>query len=174
MPARLTARCEQCDVKIEFDDDTTSWLHLFPSAGCTHAWPQGVEHPLEDEFFERADFVRMMRGGRVSATHPARSSEVRRTQHDIARLERRLELLKTFPEDDPFDDGDVIQFTRRLGNTNYSYVGLRHNSRWYLTGKLNKTPKSWGDLVKMLTDGNLVSKVWFVYQWEEMVVGENV
>lgn len=176
MPSRLTARCEQCGNKIEYDEDTGHWLHVFINNVCTHAWPQGVEHPVADEYFERQDFVRMMRGGPRPVSPQA--TEVQRTQHDIERLERRLELLKSFPEEDPFDDGDVIHFTRRLGPTsrarNFHYVAMRQNGQWYLTGKLNKTPKSWGSLVKMLTDGFLVGKVWFVTGWEEMVMGENV
>lgn len=177
MPARLTAKCDNCGRKVEYDDNTGDWNHVFLNReNCTHAWPQGVPIPDPDEYWERIDFVRMLRsaGQRPQST----STEVDRVNHDIERLERRLELLKMFPEEDPFDDGDVIQFTRLLGRApgaqRYAYVAVRQNGRWYLTGKLNKTPKRWADLVKFLTDGFLVGKIWFVTGWEEMVPGENV
>lgn len=181
MAATLTDRCDQCGTAIYYRDDEGDWVHKYKNnvsaRRCTFAWPRNIPTPSPDEYYERRDFELMLRGrsGRVT---PRKTTTVDSTkaEREIERLQRRIDMLKQFPFDDPFLDGDVIWFEKQFpGISNiYKYVAIRQKEKYYLTGTRHKGALAWPQLVELLVDGNTVGKIWFVNSWTEMVKGETV
>lgn len=68
----------------------------------------------------------------------------------MARRTRQLEQLNRFPEEDPFEDGTVLQFDKVFSHTPdapYSYVAHRAAGRWYVTGVHSPQSATWEALV---------------------------
>lgn len=78
----------------------------------------------------------------------------------LARRAEQLEHLKRYPEDDPFEDGDVLSFVKTFPNSDqeYSYVAHRTQGLWYLTGRRSPQDISWSQLVDFMGLG--VDVVW--------------
>lgn len=169
--AVLTDRCAYCNSKVRFDIDEEEWEHAFSSRSRQNhkPWPKGVPLTPETLGWGEDDFAAYLRQGRSSAQLGTTPTDL-----EIERLERRVELLKKFPSEDPFEDEDVIFFTKVLGGRSWNYVAMKSDGLYHLTGKLQKEPKSWPQLVAFMTDGNLLGKVWINTGWVEMVIGETV
>lgn len=89
-------------------------------------------------------------------------------QHTANELDR----LSMFPDDDPFEDGDVLWFEKRFTRPEYrpsskvyTYAAIRCEGLWYSTGP--KAPKgyAWNDFVVFLGEG--VEQVWVGNEWTE-------
>jgi hypothetical protein len=67
----------------------------------------------------------------------------------LNRRTEQLEHLKRFPDEDPFDDGDVLSFDKKFpnGDQRYSYVAHRVDDLWYVTGKRSPQGIPWDALV---------------------------
>lgn len=166
----LGATCETCRRRIRLHSDDEKWRHvrtLPPSGGWGHeAWPKRVPHGPHDDadaLLTYEDFKRLLG---QPGPHPVVNKN--RLSREVEQLERRLALMRKFALEDPYEDGDVLAFIRRLGGKDYQYAALRAAGRWWITGVKERSWRSWDDLVAWLTDGKLVGDVWHVHTWEKM------
>lgn len=95
----------------------------------------------------------------------SRELEVAVTQlaNQLAKRTAQLEHLKRFPLEDPFADGDTLQFEKSFPgtpDTKYSYVAHRVNDRWYVTGARSPQNLTWDEFVSWLGLG--VDEVWLL------------
>lgn len=68
-----------------------------------------------------------------------------------SRAEARLALLQEIPEQDPFQDGEVLVVTWR---GKYTYAAIRAAGRWYTTGK-GPQAADWLTFVEWLINGDV-------------------
>lgn len=86
-------------------------------------------------------------------------------EKQIEILTEKLAKLDRFGEEDPFDDGAVIQFEKQFGNGRlYSYAAIRADGLWYTTGPRSPKGYTWEDFTQFLADG--VDEIWVAADWE--------
>jgi|SRR5688572_158872 len=81
----------------------------------------------------------------------------------LARRTEQLEHLNRFPVEDPFQNGDTIQFEKSFPNspsTYYSYAAHRAVDRWFVTGDRSPNNITWDELVSWMGLG--VNTVWLM------------
>jgi len=83
--------------------------------------------------------------------------EIRNYQERIAHLRDVAAGLRRFPEEDPFEDGEVLSFQKTFieGGRVYDYVILRcNNGLWYTSGpQRGATPRTWHEIVDFMATG---------------------
>jgi hypothetical protein len=93
--------------------------------------------------------------------------EIQKTQF-AEEVARKKELLRNYGVDD-FEDGQILQFPKRLPNSRkdqgfetYQYAALKVKGAWYLTGaraeRTATSPLQWADLVIWLIEGEWPTK----------------
>lgn len=91
---------------------------------------------------------------------------------EASALEARLSVLETMPED-PFADGDVVQWSRRFpgGGGTYTYAALKVGYCWYVTGRQNQTI-AWRSLVE--SHLAKADQIWWADSWTELPTVESI
>lgn len=83
--------------------------------------------------------------------------------NQLAKRTMQLEHLKRFPAEDPFVNGDVVQFEKSFPHPpdkTYSYAAHRVNDLWYITGARSPQALSWDEFVSWMGLG--VDEVWLL------------
>lgn len=71
-----------------------------------------------------------------------------------AEVQQRLAWIKAFGED-IYEDGDVIRFTKMLGDRSYTYAAVKAGAYWYTTGIVTKPARrSWQGLLLFMISGD--------------------
>lgn len=91
----------------------------------------------------------------------------RATRASLERLQDKIAKLERFPDEDPFQDGDVISFTKRFGDgkVQYLYAGVRVKGQYYLTSSSTYEGDyrlGWNQLIEFMTNGGDVDGLWLM------------
>lgn len=113
----------------------------------------------DDQFFTRRrgayDRARARREAREQAItlELQRRAELERTN---AEVEHRMQMLQEYGQDDPFQDGQILYFTRTFVGSDimYRYAALRSDGKWYMTGGKSPQGAAWRDLALWLVSGD--------------------
>lgn len=70
----------------------------------------------------------------------------------LARREEQLTHFARYPSDDVFTDGDVLRFAKKFPNSEqrYTYVAVKVDGTWHLTGKRSPQGITWDVLVDFM------------------------
>lgn len=70
----------------------------------------------------------------------------------LARREAQLRELDRYPAEDPYRDGDALEFRKRYpgSDTAYTYLALRADDLWYVTGRTGPNGVSWAELTEWM------------------------
>ena len=74
----------------------------------------------------------------------------------VARLLEHAAQLERFPDRDPYQDGQVLRFTRILSGTRYSYAAIRAAGRYWVTGT-DTASRSWMQFVEWLVEAGEIA-----------------
>ncbi|HOY82660.1 MAG TPA: hypothetical protein PLB92_11030 [Rhodoglobus sp.] len=85
---------------------------------------------------------------------------------EASRLEATARELEYWGDEDPLSDGNVITWVEDLRGSKYTYVAVRCDGRYYITGAIS-TSYRWEDLVAHHLRKS-VGNVWRVTQYEEL------
>jgi hypothetical protein len=81
-------------------------------------------------------------------------------RREAQRMLARAEALEKVPQQDIFEDGQVITFTKTFSGDDieYNYAAIRANGRWYNTSTKTRTQcLSWTELLDFIQVHNLES-----------------
>jgi hypothetical protein len=82
----------------------------------------------------------------------------------IARLEARKQALLALG-DDEYEDGAALRFDRLIQGKQYSYMALKCEGFWYVTGPTQSgRARTWSELVDFIMSGNM-PEVWLVNEY---------
>jgi hypothetical protein len=70
----------------------------------------------------------------------------------ITKVTLQVEALSRFPEEDPYEDGTTLEFTRDFpnGEKTYDYSARRANGVWYVTGTRSPNGVRWSEFINWL------------------------
>lgn len=115
---------------------------------------------------------------RLKREHTELSSALAVIAAKLARREEQLAKLAKYPEDEPFTDGAILRFEKKFPNSpqRYSYIAMRADGAWYVTGGRSPQGITWEQLVDFMGLG--VDEVYHVNaltaggrQREQKVIG---
>ncbi|RTL65874.1 MAG: hypothetical protein EKK42_20220 [Pseudonocardiaceae bacterium] len=72
------------------------------------------------------------------------SARITELEQQTQAIQDELTKLKGLPVEPPV--GEVVKFTKRIGNNDYSYAALHTEAGWYLTG-LDNRKRDWSEVV---------------------------
>jgi hypothetical protein len=76
---------------------------------------------------------------------------------------RRADALANIPPEDPFKDGEILQFRKTFpNNKSFLYAAIRANDVWYVTGERGPSGISWHTLMEFVGTDNLHTIMLFV------------
>ena len=85
--------------------------------------------------------------------------EVDRHETKLTIARTRLAAIAGIPDKDPFTDGTVLAFERKVGNRTYTYAAIRQNGTWWTTEATGKGPRNWVSLTDWMVDGGTTQVV---------------
>lgn len=91
----------------------------------------------------------------------------REMERELARLDRRIEMLDSIPDEPIGEDGEpsVVWFRQTFDRGTYDYAAVRgSDGRWYTTIGVGPRIFSWIDLWQHAY-GLGVTEVWFASEW---------
>jgi len=117
-----------------------------------------MDWPPERRWLRNLDEVaewigRINRGETTVGSLASRRAAIDR---QVARLLEHAAQLERFPDRDPYEDGQVLRFTRILGGTRYSYAAIRAGGRYWVTGT-DKASRSWMQFVEWLVEAGEIA-----------------
>jgi hypothetical protein len=70
----------------------------------------------------------------------------------ITKVTMQIETLSRFPDEDPYEDGTTLEFTRDFpnGEKTYDYSARRANGVWYVTGTRSPNGVRWSEFINWL------------------------
>lgn len=88
--------------------------------------------------------------------------ELQRHQDKVDRIEAALDALAGLPEQDPYEDGQVLRLTWHCGDgTDLTYVLLRVKGLWWSSGKMVgrvvNHHQSWSSICEWLVEGRVTA-----------------
>jgi hypothetical protein len=94
-------------------------------------------------------------------------------EQQMAELQEELARVCRFPDEDPFEEGTVLVFTKNeFANTygrtrDYLYAAIRSGGLWYTTGPKSSKAYTWGEFVEFLSLG--VEAIYLAEDREEVL-----
>lgn len=94
-------------------------------------------------------------GGRVTRRSML-EREVQKHEDKLEAARARLAAIAGIPDKDPFTDGTVLVFERKVGGRKYTYAALRQGNVWWTTevSGRNGSPRNWVSLTNWMVDGD--------------------
>ena len=80
-------------------------------------------------------------------------------QASLAALAAQLDRLDTYPEQDPYRDGQAVRFKWQSPTSGraFTYLALRAGGKWYTTGRESHLARPWSSLVDWLVTGKVTT-----------------
>lgn len=95
------------------------------------------------------------------------ANEMRALAESLLLKAQRLEKI---PEFDPFENGTVLKFEVTTRGSVYTYVALRANNVWWLSGKSRPTQQnfSWNGLITWMQNHASVGDIWVMTESHQL------